>query len=302
MNKAYRQYKVFLNVNSVIDSNTMFSRRVFELLACGTPVVSTVSAGIDRMFGRELVWTVRDKGEAEEAIRHLMQDKWEWRRRSLQGIRRVFAEHTFAHRFDEVLRITGLRESILPLRRVLLVGEISSQAEADALINMQTRQALVRTQIRLLLISKHPGIQISHIDVKMINISSALKPVLLNEAKDWNATHVALLDPQALYGKFYLQDALNAFDYTNCDIVGKSSNGIDIFNYSKQFAIGSLLIRLDYLSAVNSSATDIRNFEIACLSGVQADQAFSIDAANYLSREGLTKHGNHTSALSSIEI
>lgn len=302
MNKAYHKYRVFLNVNSVIDSNTMFSRRVFELLACGTPIVSTVSLGIYRMFGRELVWTVRDKGEAEEAIRHLMQDDREWRRRSLQGIRSVFAEHTFAHRFDEVLRIIGLREGILPQRRVLLVGEVSNQAEADALIDMQARQTLVRTQTCLLLASKNPAVQVGNGNVKTIRHPGVLKPELLREAKEWTASHIALLDSQALYGKFYLQDALNAFDYTNCPIVGKPSSGIDTYDYSTQLAYGSLLMRSDYLPTVDSPATDIRNLETAYLSSLQDKQAFCFDAANYLKREAIAKHTNTTDALLSIEI
>src|SRR5690606_23263810 len=33
----YKQFKVFLNVNTIVDSPTMMSRRVYELLACGTP-------------------------------------------------------------------------------------------------------------------------------------------------------------------------------------------------------------------------------------------------------------------------
>ena len=45
MVQAYKAYEVFLNINSVRESPTMFSRRVLELLACGTPVISTPSAG-----------------------------------------------------------------------------------------------------------------------------------------------------------------------------------------------------------------------------------------------------------------
>ncbi|WP_139019775.1 glycosyltransferase, partial [Bacillus wiedmannii] len=41
IDKAYKGYKVMINVNTVKQSPTMFSRRVFEGLACGTPVVST---------------------------------------------------------------------------------------------------------------------------------------------------------------------------------------------------------------------------------------------------------------------
>src|SRR5437868_9674792 len=48
---AYRMYKVFLNVNSVLDSPTMCARRVFELSACSTPVVSGWSRAIEDTFG-----------------------------------------------------------------------------------------------------------------------------------------------------------------------------------------------------------------------------------------------------------
>jgi hypothetical protein len=37
---AYKQYNVFLNLNSVKQSSTRFSRRVFEILVSGTPVIS----------------------------------------------------------------------------------------------------------------------------------------------------------------------------------------------------------------------------------------------------------------------
>ena len=49
--RDYRRYACFLNVNSVKSSPTMCSRRVFELLACRTPVVSTPIAG-DRRVAR----------------------------------------------------------------------------------------------------------------------------------------------------------------------------------------------------------------------------------------------------------
>src|SRR5699024_11808068 len=41
---AYKHYKVFLNVNSVTDSPSMCARRIFEISAAGTPVVTTPSA------------------------------------------------------------------------------------------------------------------------------------------------------------------------------------------------------------------------------------------------------------------
>ena len=45
--QLYKRFKVFLNVNTIVESPTMMSRRVYELLACGTPVVSTPSKAIE---------------------------------------------------------------------------------------------------------------------------------------------------------------------------------------------------------------------------------------------------------------
>jgi hypothetical protein len=83
--EAHHRYRLFLNVNSVVDSPTMFSRRIFELLACGTPVVSTYSRGIEELLGDDVVWMVRSEKQAAEAIEALLRDDREWRRRILPG-------------------------------------------------------------------------------------------------------------------------------------------------------------------------------------------------------------------------
>lgn len=108
MVKAYRRYRVGLNVNSVSDSPTMFSRRVFELLACGTPVVSTESRGIDHMFDG-LVPTVESETEAVHALNALMSDPVHWLRASARGLRAVFTRHTYAHRLQEIASAVGLQ-------------------------------------------------------------------------------------------------------------------------------------------------------------------------------------------------
>ena len=47
---AYKNYKVFLNVNSVVDSPSMCARRIFEITAAGTPVISTPSEATRRVL------------------------------------------------------------------------------------------------------------------------------------------------------------------------------------------------------------------------------------------------------------
>jgi hypothetical protein len=100
-----RRYKVFLNVNSVKGSRTMFSRRVFELLASGAAVVSNASAGLSELFG-DVVAVVGSKEEAREAIGSFLAD--DGRERAERGMRRVLEAHTWEARLRTVCAGVGL--------------------------------------------------------------------------------------------------------------------------------------------------------------------------------------------------
>ncbi len=107
MVEAYRRYRVFLNTNSVTASPTMFSRRVFELLASGTPVISTPSVGMEAMLG-SVVRTVRTAEEADAALTELLTDDDVWRATSAAGLALVHAEHTVAHRLASIAAAAGI--------------------------------------------------------------------------------------------------------------------------------------------------------------------------------------------------
>lgn len=105
----YRRHRVFLNANSVVKSPTMFARRVFELLACGTPVVSTPSRGMVATLPL-LVDAVESTEEAKAAIERLLFDDEHWTRRSRAGIQTVMMNHTYAHRVAQIAGLLGLEE------------------------------------------------------------------------------------------------------------------------------------------------------------------------------------------------
>ena len=104
---AYRCYDVMLNVNTITDSPTMFARRVFESLACGTPVISSESAGMSRM----LEGHVRVTQSLEETKKHLQELLGDEEARVREGhlaYRHVHENHTYRQRIDEVFRRVGL--------------------------------------------------------------------------------------------------------------------------------------------------------------------------------------------------
>ena len=104
---AYRCYDVMLNVNTVSESPTMFARRVFESLACGTPVISSESVGMSRMLG-EHVRVTRSMEETADHLRELLADEETRAREGHLAYRHVHENHTYRHRMDEVFRRVGI--------------------------------------------------------------------------------------------------------------------------------------------------------------------------------------------------
>ena len=106
---AYRAYKLFLNVNSVMNSDTMFSRRVFEILA------SSTSSSFNPLRGNGENVTSRDNGgyslnDATAAIDHLLENDEERQRSAHLGYRHVMNNHTYSHRVGICWKKSGLTQ------------------------------------------------------------------------------------------------------------------------------------------------------------------------------------------------
>lgn len=108
---VYKSHRVFLNANSVFDSPTMCSRRVFELAACGTAILSTPSAALGRFFGEGVIAEAAEQEVATEALERLLGDPGERSRRVRAARRAVFARHTYAHRLGTIAEVAGVEGS-----------------------------------------------------------------------------------------------------------------------------------------------------------------------------------------------
>lgn len=65
--QAYRDYTVCLNVNSVTDSATMYSRRLIEILACGGIMVTNASPAVESIF-KDFCTVIHNRDEAAEVL------------------------------------------------------------------------------------------------------------------------------------------------------------------------------------------------------------------------------------------
>ncbi|WP_460824022.1 CgeB family protein [Lysobacter olei] len=281
MGEAYRKYRVFLNVNSVIDSPTMFSRRVFELLACGTPVVSTWSRGIEQTFG-DLVWLVKVREEADEALNVLMTDDREWRRRSIEGVRRVLGQHTFRHRFQDVLESVGIDFAYDDMpSTVQVLSLVSSVEEANAVLEAFTRQVMpAGVRNRLVLFCKGggmPGRTVPNVDVVPVDDSLLFDEMAVHPSVDKNSVQ-ALMLPTCVYGDFHLLDLLIGKRYSGAAMVGKARDNVPFneYRFGIPLALGSVMFESSKLSLNGGSLEAWLHKEVP-MSDSDARRTFAID-------------------------
>ena len=269
--EEYRRYRVFLNVNSVTDSPTMFSRRVFELLASGTPVVSTYACGIEEMFGNDIVWFVRDAEEADEALRTLLEDDTEWRRRSLAGIRAVFAEHTYAHRLNQIFDMIGVDEQVETTPSILLLARARSAYEIEPLANIAAYQSYRNFQV--LVSSGDQDHAHAHLpsNVTIVPETSFEHDELKQRIRGHSA--IGWISPDCRYGTGYVRDLANAMLYRR-EAKGwaKAVDG-DRFAYGHAAHLAGAIWEPDAFVELWSNQTE--------LGSVTHDELFLIDAEEF---------------------
>ena len=133
---VYRSHRVFLNANSVVDSPTMCSRRVFELAACDTAILSTPGAALGALLGPGTIDEAVDEASAAAALERLLGDEPERRRRTRAARRKVFAEHTYAARLATIAETAGLEPPVQEQDWELAVQpsvELGDDARSDLL-------------------------------------------------------------------------------------------------------------------------------------------------------------------------
>jgi spore maturation protein CgeB len=105
--QVYRDYLVSLNVNTIEDSATMFSRRLVEILACGGVAVTNPSPAVTRYF-QDYCHVVQSADEARELFDRLRHGPAEQDlERARAGAEYVLREHTWAHRLEEIMAVVG---------------------------------------------------------------------------------------------------------------------------------------------------------------------------------------------------
>lgn len=235
---AYKAHKVFLNVNSVVDSPSMCARRIFEILASGTPVVSAPSAAVREFFPDDELMVAGSEREAELQIRALLNSEELRSRMVHKAQRRIWAKHTYTHRAKEVLEAIGIEVSpssrsfgSSPLVSVLVSTMRPQQVDHV----LQTVAAQQGAEVELLLLAHgfswdesevlHRANALGLKKVKLLSedASKSLGYCMNRLVEASEGQVLAKMDDDDLYGEFYLLDMVNALHYSGADLVGKNA-------------------------------------------------------------------------------
>jgi len=242
---AYKMYRVFLNVNSVVDSPTMLPRRVLEILASGTCVLSGRSEAIATLVGSEIVPMSSSPSETASLLRELLEDSEAPMRLATRGIRKVMREHTCGERLDSVMKTIGISKNYVSRKKGVSI--IACTNRPDYMKNMfanYNRQENVDRELIVVLNSnslnpavweeeaqKYESARVLQVDEKE-GLGTCLNLGIDKASFDF----IAKFDDDDYYAPAYLQDLMTAFDYSGADIVGKYTYYV-YFESDKAFAL-----------------------------------------------------------------
>ena len=227
---AYRCYDVLMNVNTVAESPTMFARRVFESLACGTPVISSESVGMSRMLG-EHVRVTRSMEETTDHLLELLGDEEARVREGHLAYRYVHESHTYRHRMDEVFRRVGLESLVseqpsvsvlMPTMRPENVSRCLDNFKKQTYPNKELVLILNNAEFDLDAIREHtdliPNVRVLHVDGR-----TTLGDCLNRGVEAASGKYIAKMDDDDHYGERYLSDSVLAASFSDAEVVGKGS-------------------------------------------------------------------------------
>lgn len=237
---ANKYYSVFLNVNSVVDSPSMCARRIFEITAAGTPVVSAPSAAIKNFFDPSEVLEVHTREEASHAIRSLVRSP-ELRDRMVHlGQRRIWTEHTYAHRARQIEKFIGLESSapsplsmstrpkisavvstIRPQQIQHILSTIGSQRKVDVELIVVSHGFTIDPEEFDRLATNY---NVSNFHILEMDRELTLGDCLNKAVSRASGDFITKMDDDDLYGDNYLFDQVAALRFSGASIVGKQAH------------------------------------------------------------------------------
>lgn len=233
IDKSYKGYKYMINVNTVKHSETMFSRRVFEGLISGTPIISTYSLGMKKMFG--------DIIESSSSIEHLRfhlnkldNDTEIYNKYALRGIREVLLKHTYEQRMKSILHSVGYTVKSNKTN-IYFIALVDNDDEINDYISIFDKQTVLNK--KLIIIHKnivnYKKFYNKYNTDEIIGIDYNVLKKYINIRQLLGQGYLIVLNKEHYYGENYALDLILAKTYSEADIIGKSMYYTNKYNELK---------------------------------------------------------------------
>ena len=257
-------------MNSVNQSQTMFARRVFEMLASNTITVGNYSRGVKNLFG-DLTICTDDSTEMNRQLSLYCSNETTSRKYRLAGLRSVLSQHLYEDRLNYIAeKVFGKTlKRILP--KVVIFSNDENVVES---FNKQTYE-----NKKLFIISTFEK---KEENIEYITEEKA-KDLIISSFE--SNTFVGVMNSNDYYGKNYLKDLVLALRFNEFDAVTKSAfyqfNGTEFILNNKENAYKQTDSIDISKSIIKSSLLDTNAFDIISLTDVKCSNSFAIDEFNY---------------------
>lgn len=296
IDKAYKGYRYAINLNSVKQSQTMFARRVFELMASNTLTVSNFSRGTRVLF-EDLVVTTDSGKEAVRRLSGLASDETRARKVRLAALRKVMGEHTYQDRLCYVAtKALGGANVLAKLPKVLVVSYVNS---AECVQRLMAHYRTQNYENKRLLLVVPGGFESGLLGGGDSDVEIMSGPAVANltwsdlaHPGEWLAPMIA----EDYYGKNYLTDLVLATRYAPGPVIGKEGHYVWSADTSPWLKDRNLTYKRVPLVHARSAlihsqllaATPVRDWIVKLHTAkLEHPNALSIDEFNYCRNAGL---------------
>lgn len=280
---AYKGYIYNINMNSVINSQSMCARRVFELLASNTVVVGNYAKAVKEFFG-ELTICTDNLNELETKLKQYCGTETDLRKYRLLGLRKVLSEHLYEDRLCFVVEKVFGKKLKRKLPEIVIFAKIGTKEEAESILHIISNQTYQPSRIVLV----HPNKWTSEIEDERIKLVSEKEAFEKKIAECCDSGYATILDLNHFYGKNYLYDLAITSRYGEFDAVGKKEyfeykNGsIAKRNHGTAYHITDSLPTESSMISVVSPLCPKTISDLFSVFNLRGKNLFSIDEFNFV--------------------
>ena len=257
--RAYKGYRYNINMNSVSRSQSMFARRVFELLASNTVCVGNYSRGQRNLFG-DLTISSDNPEEIGNLLKKYGSDERTYRKYRLLGLRRVLSAELCEDRLGFITEKVYGENLKRRKPKIIVFAPVSSKNDVQHAVKSFLRQTYSEKSLVLVTENESAGEiaaeSIAHSDAK--EKITAVSRDKLSQINGAAGEYFAVFSPEDYYGENYLTDlALTLRWRENASAVGKYArfecengkitlkNGDKAYKYAKKLEPCCSIVRAD---------------------------------------------------------